>query len=885
MPFSTGQKLGSYEILAPLGAGGMGEVYRARDTRLDRDVAIKILPEALARDPERLARFEREAKVLAALNHPNIAQIYCVEERALVMELVEGETLHGPLPPETALNYARQIADALESAHEKGVVHRDLKPANVMVTPAGSVKVLDFGLATVLEGPGAAATSPNSPTLTMQATQAGVIVGTAAYMSPEQASGKPVDKLSDIWSFGVVLWEMLTGRKLFDGETVSHTLADVLRAPIDFGKLPQDSPEAIRDLLRRCLDRDVKNRLRDIGEARVAIARYLANPSAGEAAAPRSAATVSHTWKYAAEALTVAALAPGFVAYRHATEETPVLKVTVLQPEKAEFNRNSLMAVSPDGRHLAFIATLDGKDSLWVRDLDSLAARSLTGTDGASDPYWSPDSRSIAFFAGGKLKRMGFAGGPALTLCDANSPRGGSWGNKDVIVFAPDQGSHGIYRVPAAGGAAAPVTVPDRELGEATHRFPSFLPDGRRVLYSAVNQVREKTAVYVADLEAKDNSRNRQPVVTGFTRALYAAPGYRLFLRETTLMAQPFDAAKGQATGEAVPLAEQVDTSLLVPTRGEFSSSQNGVLAYTSGGTAGNAQLTWFDRSGKAKGTVGPPGPVRWVAISPDGNAAAFDRLDPQTRVTDIWLHDLARGADFRFTFDSKSSYMPVWSPDGSQIAFASNRDGTANLYQKATGGVAHDEALDKSYRGKRPTDWSRDGRYIIEELEFGKTGYDIWVVPVNHGNSGGRKPFPYLQTDFNESFAKLSPNGQFLAYQSDETKRYEIYVQTFPTPGSKWQVSTNGGTHPVWSRDGKELFFIANQQMMAVAISGGSQKPGEQFAAGIPKPLFNTRFVPDANSWFDVSKDGRFLIPIPVESAGNAPMTVVINWPAALKK
>ena len=638
MPLSVGDRLGPYEILTPLGAGGMGEVFRAKDTKLDREVAIKVLPRVLADDPERIARLDREAKVLASLNHPNIAQIYGIEQRALVMELVKGETLQGPLPLDEALRLAMQIADALEAAHEKGIVHRDLKPANIMITPAGVVKVLDFGLAKAAEAPDGG-DPQNSPTLTMSPTRAGMILGTAAYMSPEQARGKAVDRRADIWAFGVVLYEMLTGRQAFTGETVSDILAAVLTKELDLEQVPVK----VRKLLRRCLEKDPKQRLRDIGEARFLL----------EDAPPDRVGHGRPLPWIAAGVFAVAALALGLVAYRHVNEETRVLKMSVLRPDKATFKATSLPAVSPDGRRLAFVATTDGKDQLWVRDLDSLAARALTGTDGADDPFWSPDSRLIAFFADGKLKKIEVAGGPALTLCDAALGRGGTWSKNGVIVFGVNNG--GTYRVPAAGGSATPLTTPDRASGETSHRLPWFLPDERHFLYTANNQEREKVAVYAGDLDSK----NRKLVVSADSNAMYTPPGYLLFVRERTLMAQPFDAGKLQITGDAVPVAEQVDSSSLAA-QNQFSASQNGVLAYTSGASGGGLLLTWFDRSGKVTGTLGAPGFVDWGAISPDGNTVAADHADPQIRIIDIWLHDLARGTASRFTFGPRSNEFPV---------------------------------------------------------------------------------------------------------------------------------------------------------------------------------------------------------------------------------
>jgi Tol biopolymer transport system component/predicted Ser/Thr protein kinase len=868
MALSAGTRLGPYEILGLIGEGGMGEVYRATDTMLARDVAIKIIPAAFTQDADRMARFQREAQVLASLNHPNIAAIYGVEDRALVMELVEGPTLadriaQGPL--DEALPIARQIAEALEYAHERGIIHRDLKPANIKLTPESRVKLLDFGLAKALAGDSISSNPASSPTLTMRATVAGVILGTAAYMPPEQAKGKDVDQRADIWAFGVVLTEMLTGRRMYTGETASEVLAAVIMNEPDLSGLPVATPSPIRRLIRRCLDKDPKRRLQAIGEARIA----LDNPPPDEPATATAVSRLRPGWVPWAFIGTLG-IALGFLGFRHFTEETRVLKLSVQPPERATVVSNGVPAVSPDGRRLAFVAVVDGKRSLWVRDLNSLAARPLAGTEEANDPFWSPDSRFLAFFAGGKLKKIGVAGGPVLTLCDAGTIRGGSWSKDDIIVFTPTL-TGGLFQVPAAGGSTTAVTALDQTLGENSHRWPWFLPDGRHFLYTARNTDPEKSAVYVAELDSK----NRQRVIAASSNTVYAPPGYLLFVRERTLMAQPFDASKHVTTGDPAPIAEQVDY-VGIQMQGQFSSSQNGILAYTSGFlSGGSTQLTWFDRSGKVAGVVGTPGVLSWPAISPDGKTVALDRADPQTGHYDLWLHDLAQGTASRFTFSAQTNQYPVWSPDGTHIAFLSSRDGgVPNLYQKATSGASQDEALDKSTRTKQPEDWSRDGRYIIEQVNDPKTKVDTWVLPL----FGDRKPFPYLQTEFSEQAAKLSPNGQWLAYAADETKRFEIYVQSFPTPGGKWQVSTNGGILPIWSRDGKELFFIgADGKLMAVDVKGSAK-----FEAGVPKPLFDVRL---GGSQFDVSKDGRFLIPVLTEQVVNAPMTVVVNWTAELKK
>jgi Tol biopolymer transport system component len=793
--------------------------------------------------------------VLASLNHPNIAAIYGVEERALVMELVEGETLAGPLAEEMALDYARQIAGALEYAHEKGVVHRDLKPANVKVTPAGVVKLLDFGLAKAVEEE-RTGNPETSPTLTLRETQLGVILGTAAYMAPEQARGKTVDKRADIWAFGVVLWEMLTGKRLFEGETVSDTLAQVLTKEPDWER----APARVRRLLRACLEKDPKKRLQAIGDSMLLLEETT------QAESLRHQSRVP--WIAAACVATIAAMAMGFLYFRQPSERPRVLKMSVLPPEKVALPANSVPAVSPDGRQLAFAGTLDDKAGLWVRDLSSLEARLLPGTEGASLPFWSPDSRFLGFFANGKLKKTEAAGGPALTLCDAANGRGGTWNQNDVIVFAPAVLA-ALFRVPAAGGTPIAVTTINEQ--EPAHRFPWFLPDGRHFLYTAYGEGREKDMVFVADLESK----SRRALIPATSNVVYAAPGYLLFLRELTLMAQPFDAGKLQTTGDAVPIAEQVGY-LALDIRGLFSSSQNGVLAYGSPAVSGNSQLTWFNRSGQPTGTVGAPAADSWPAISADGSSVALTRRDPQTGLSDIWLYDLVRGTNSRFTFNTLDNQFPLWSPDNSHIAFYSTPGGNGTVYQRAASGAGRNEVLHKSTPNIAgpPTDWSRDGRYLIETVNDPRTNYDIWVLRL----FGDKRPFPYLQTSASERYGKLSPNGQWLAYESDETKRNEIYVQTFPTPGGKWQVSVNSGEYPVWSRDGRELFYIgADGKMMAVEV-----KRGSQFEAGVPTPLFQTHL---AGVGYDVSKDGRFLIPTAVEQNATVPITVVVNWTAGLKK
>jgi serine/threonine protein kinase/Tol biopolymer transport system component len=900
MPFSIGDRLGPYEILARIGAGGMGEVYRARDTKLDRDVAIKVLSAAFAEAPERLARFEREAKVLASLNHPNIAQIYGIEDRALVMELVEGRTLQGPLQIATSLNYAKQIADALEAAHDKGIVHRDLKPTNIVITPQGVAKVLDFGLAAVPQAPPSGAGDPtHSPTLTLAATQAGMIMGTAAYMSPEQAAGKPVDKRADIWSFGVVLWEMVTGQRLFDGETISHTLADVLRAPIDFDKLPKETPPAIRSLLRRCLDRNVKTRLRDIGEARITIEAALSGASRDERLAPRTSLLQPSTlgWKIGAGVLAAAALALSVVAFLHFREKRALVETARFEigpPHNGQFT--CCVSISPDGRKIAFTAqeSSDIRPRLWVRSLDTVEAKSvylnLVGGNIAPHPFWSPDSRFIAFSGGGKLRKVEASGGPAQTICDTPvGYTGGAWSADGVIVV---DGAAGLMRVSAEGGDPLPLTRLDPSRQETAHGGPALLPDGRHFLYLRRSNRDQNSGIFVGSLDAKpEEQETRRLLATTFPVVYSPSPeasvGHVLFLRENTLIAQPFDAVKLALAGDAVPVAESVTTS---NGRGVFDVSGTGTLIYRTG-AAGDQQrrLTWFDRQGKILGQLGDPADyVGGIALSPDAARVATTRGSGEA--TDIWLLD-SRGVSTRLTFDGAANGLPVWSPDGKYIAFRSKRGGKFDLYQKPSNGAGDDVLLVKSDEDKFPTDWSRDGRSLMFTATSAKTNMDLWLLP--QGSPKGSQPFPLLRTEFFEGYGSFSPDGRWIAYTSSESGRPELYVRSFapvssvasstqdsPSAG-KWQVSKDSAQlqQPRWRSDGKELFFISRQMVMAVDVS-----LAPVFQSGNPQPLF--RLPLTATRW-DVTSDGkRFLAAMPVGAAEDfAPISVVLNWTAGLKK
>ena len=873
MPLSIGTRIGSYEILAPLGAGGMGEVCRAHDTDLDRDVAIKVLPPAFAHDPERLARFKHEAKVLALLNHPNIAQIYGIEESssgpALVMELIRGKTLKGPVPLETALAYARQIADALEAAHEKGIVHRDLKPANIMITPEGIVKVLDFGLAAVAQPTGAWEGYPNnSPTLSFAATQAGNIMGTAAYMSPEQVSGKPVDRRSDIWAFGVVLYELTTGSRLFDRETTSHTLAAVLTKEPDLTQVPAK----LRKLLGRCLEKDPKRRLRDIGDAML-----LLQEEAPRAEAPRRNAW---PWQGVAALFLLTALT---IAYLHFRETSaPQVPMRLLVELPADLDIRSF-ALSPDGRTLVMAAGISGSPSqgLYLRSLDSRELRLISGTDAARVPFWSANGRSIGFFADNKLKIVSAGGGPVRTLCDSGLGGGGTW-NRDNVILLGGRGH--IERVSAEGGPCTDVSTHESKAGQV---FPAFLPDGLHFLYTAPGADESTAGIYLASL---DNPAGRR-LLADNSSAVYvpALPGAKLahvvFLREeSTLMAQPFDPETRQAVGDAFSVGTRASFTNTAP-QVAASASASGILVYAAGRVI-DRQLTWFDRSGKALGNVGPRSSNRQagVSLSPDRKSVAFLRLGTARRSSNgLWLHDMERGVETLFAAISVYSGGPVWSPDGSRIVFGRSK----NLYRKDTGG-GPEELLVENDNPKTASDWSRDGHILLYTESDPKTGADIWIFPDPYGKPGARKPVPFLQTAFSESEGQFSPDGHFVAYVSNESGLAEVYIRPFPTGDAKWQVSTNGGGEPRWRRDGKELYYVGpgkrRPSMMAVRIN-----PGARAMVSAPETLFEylyKGFVSQLNIFgYSPSADGqRFLINALAEEP-HLTLNVLVNWPEMARK
>jgi eukaryotic-like serine/threonine-protein kinase len=910
MTIAIGTKLGPCEITGAIGAGGMGEVYRAHDTSLGRDVAIKVLPDSFARDAERLARFQREAKVLAALNHANIASIYGLEDsgstHALVMELAEGPTLadrvkQGPIPIEEALPIAKQIADALEYAHEKGIIHRDLKPANVKVSADDTVKILDFGLAKAVEGEASEMDIANSPTLTRMATQAGVLLGTAAYMSPEQAKAKPVDRRADIWAFGCVLYEMLTGKVAFHGETVGDTLAAVIKEEPNWSLLPSTTPARVRVLLQRCLQKEPKQRLQAIGEARITLDEVLAgvpDPIPTVATAPAAKSRLWWLVSSAAGLFLVLGLVLGFLYFHRKPVAAQTMRFEI--PLPAKFTQEGDFALSPDGRKLAFIDTsADGQSRVWIRSIDSLQAEPLEGTDGAGGwPFWSSDSRFVAFGAEGKLKKVDVSGGPPVMLCDATTVFGGAWTPDDEIVFGS---LTGLMQVPGAGGSASALTTDGPAVA------PSLLPDGRHFIFLYASNQRSGGGIYVGSIDAPGEKSSKK-LLSDLSTAVYApspggTPGYVLFTRGAaaanesgTLMVQRFDARRLKLIGEAVPIAEQVSNTGFSASSTDALVYEAGALSVATGGSRGNIQgrLTWFDREGKALDAFGDSGLYRTFALSPDGKRVAFERADPQNPSNrNIWLYDFARGVTTRFTFDSGWDSGPIWSPDGTRIAFGRNiGNGNWDLYEKASNLIGGAELLFKSPASKIPTSWSPDGRFLLFQNP-GAPG-QVWILPLG-GSAADRKPVAMEHSKFVESYGKFSPDGRWIAYTSDESGKSQIYVQPFNAPASlgsssagrtpitgKWMISNEGGTTPLWERDGKELFYLSlDGEAMAVDVNTSGI-----FQAGVPKPLFKT---PPGVLFWDISPDGkRFLMVAPSNTAAaSAPakFTVVLNWQNMLKQ
>ncbi|HQR67799.1 MAG TPA: protein kinase [Thermoanaerobaculia bacterium] len=917
MTLAAGTRLGAYEIVSPLGAGGMGEVWRAKDTKLGRDVAIKVLPEEFFEDEERRLRFEREARTLASLNHPGIAAIHSFEEipgssssstrHLLVMELVEGEDLaqrllSGPLPLDEALPVARQIAEALEAAHEKGIVHRDLKPANVKVTPDGRVKLLDFGLAKIFEGEasgdksGSGGGLTKSPTMTARATAAGVILGTAAYMSPEQARGKAVDKRTDVWAFGCVLYEMLTGKRAFEGETVSDTLAAVLMKEPDWSALrvPGVSSKVV-ELLRRCLQRDAKQRLRDIGDARISLEEETgsadsssgrlpfedrqADPDStvGRSASPSrergSRRALVIPWSIAA----ALAVALGALALRSRTPQSTspsfgLVRLDVTMPEKTTLGLS--LAVSPDGRQIAFTGfASDEASGIWVRPLSESTAKPVRGAENGKFPFWSPDGRSLGFFAGGKLALVEVATGIVQTLCDAPDGRGGAWGADDVILFAPSTRDP-LFRVSARGGTPVPATTLSDELKQTSHRWPSFLPDGKRFIFVSMAASDEGRGVFLSGPGAPKPRR----LTGGVGLAQWAEPGGLLLARNNRLVFLPVDLTGDRPPGAPVVVAEGLDNvGNSGPTAySPFSVSRGGVLAYRQYDEAAG-RLAFKDRSGRLLDTPIPPGSFVEFSLSPDGKRVVAGATGGAAE-NNVWMLDLVRNTVSRLTFGKGEEASPVFSPDGERVAYSSDRNGKSDIFARAASGVGAEELLWKSDEAKWPDDWTKDGRALLVESQNPRSQMDLWLLPLG----GDRRPVPLLTSPANEAHSALSPDGRYFSYTSDETGRSEIYVQSFPPGGGKWQVSAGGGDQALWRRDGKELFYLAaDGRLMAVPVS-----TSPSFSAGAAQALFDAatgETTPSGvrNFYIPAPDGSKFLLLTYGRTGKTNSVHVVLNWKA----
>jgi eukaryotic-like serine/threonine-protein kinase len=865
MPLNPGDKLGPYEILTPLAKGGMGEVYKAHDTRLQRDVAIKISAERFNE------RFEREGRAVAALNHPNICQIYDVGASPsgfgyLVMELIDGHTVaeriqDGAVPVEDTIRYASQIAAALSAAHEKAITHRDLKPANIKITPDGTIKVLDFGLAKI--GRPSSPDSENSPTLTMGATEVGTLLGTAAYMAPEQARGKDVDKRADIFAFGVVVYEMATGQRLFHGETISDVLASVLKQEPDWSPVPQ----RLQRLLKRCLEKDPKKRLQDMGD--VDLLLWEAPVREGERLSAPSRSRFSAVGWVVAGVAVVAALGVGSIHFREAALELPVIRTMILPPDDGKFDTNlpyPLPALSPDGMRIVFGATQKGgKQQLWVRRLDSISAQPLPGTENAGTPFWSPDSRWVAFGQGLKLKKIDIQGGPPVVVADIPAElRGGTW-NSDGIILVGANGN-AILRVPASGGTASPITV------QASFRHPHFLPDGRHFIYTATQAGDMPVLVGSIDEPGKPGKE----VAKAHSNADYAQ-GHLLFLRENTLMAQPFDPARLETTGDAVALVEGVPTYTNPSRMAGYSISPTGLLVYASLG-GGQSRAVWKDRHGKILGNLGEAtNSIGNISLSPDGKSAVV-QYD-----ADLWLYDTARGIPTRFTFDPSGDREPVWSPDSATIYFQSNRTGKYEMYRKPANGSATEEllAVDPALQLVVPSSISPDGKLVmIYGATTGKSLNDIFVLPLASLAGGKTEPKVFLQTLFNEWRGTFSPDGNWVAYQSAESGLAQIYVTPYPGSGGKRQISIAGGLSPRWRRDGKELFYVTQEgQLMAAQITARNGT----LEVGTVQKLFEG--VPTSRGiLYDVSADGQKFL-VADDGVNTQPLTLLQNWTATLRK
>ena len=887
MPLAPGAKLGPYEILTPLGAGGMGEVYRARDTRLERSVAIKVLPAQFSSDPVHKQRFEREAKAVSSLNHPHICVLHDIGHQDgidyLVMECVEGETLakrleKGPLPLEQVLKLGAEIADALDKAHRSGVVHRDLKPANIMLTKSGA-KLLDFGLAKAAVPLTTGATLTAAATRTTPVTQQGTIVGTFQYMSPEQIEGKELDGRSDIFSLGAVLYEMLTGQRAFQGKSQLSVASAILeKEPAPISTIKPLTPSALDRAIRRCPAKDPEDRWQTTRDLLLEL-KWIAEGGSQAAVTPLGAAKrIGARWKrtllWGVVSLLLAAIT-GFAIWNlKPSPPRPITRavITLTPGQRLAALEQPAVALSPDGTHLAYVATQSGAQQIYLRAMDSLDARLIPGTEGGTEPFFSPDGQWLGFFVGNKLKKAPVSGGAVLTLAETTFPGGASWGSQGMIAFAPSWASV-LRQMSDAGGKPQPLTR--LEKGEFSHRWPEFLPGAKAVLFSTTESSFNWANANVA-VETLGTGERRN-LVQSATHPRYAASGHLVYAQGGNLMAVPFDHQQLVVLGAAVPVVEGVLQSR-ASGAAQYSLSATGSLVYIPGGIEeDNQKLVWVTRSGTELLLAAPAHPYIFPRLSPDGRRVAVGIAE---REAQVWLHDLSRETLTRFTFEGNRNLNSIWTPDGKGIAYLSNKDGTGNIYWQRADGSGGLERLTSSEYTQVPMSWSPDGQLLAFMENNPTTGYDIWVLRLSD-----RKAQPFLRTPFNESVPRFSPDGRWLTYVSNESGRYEIYVQPYPGPGGKWQISTEGGTEPTWNPNGSELFYRSGNKMMAVETT---TRPS--FTASKPRVLFEGRYEPSPATTpnYDVSPDGqRFLMLKPNQQEASAPtqINVVLNWFEELKR